>query len=70
MPELIEEDPGDIPKEITVTLDDGRKIHMTRNEEGDMELCNGDEACVTLPAMAPEFLAIYEFFQTMARKQK
>ena len=42
---------------------------MTRNEEGDMELCNGDEACVTLPATAPEFLAIYEFFQTMARKQ-
>jgi len=70
MPELLEADPGDSPETVTVTLDNGQEIHMTRNEDGDMELCNGDEACVTLPATAPEFLAIYEFFQTMARKQK
>ena len=70
MPELLEADPGDSPETVTVTLDNGQEIHMTRNEDGDMELCNGDEACVTLPATAPEFMAIYEFFQTMARKQK
>lgn len=61
---------GDYSEEISITLDDGRVITMTRTEEGQMELCNGDEACVSLPTTAPEFLAIYEFFQTMERKKK
>ena len=61
---------GEFPEEVTVTLDNGREIRMSRSENGGIELCNGDEACVTLPATAPEFLAIYEFFQTMARKER
>ncbi len=61
---------GEFPEEVIVTLDNGREIRMTRSDEGGIELCNGDEACVTLPATAPEFLAIYEFFQTMARKKR
>jgi hypothetical protein len=61
---------GEFPEEVTVTLDNGREIHMSRSEDGGIELCNGDEACVTLPATAPEFLAILEFFQTMARKER
>jgi hypothetical protein len=66
--DLIEE--GEFPEEVTVTLDNGREIHMSRSDDGGIELCNGDEACVTLPATAPEFLAIYEFFQTMTRKKR
>ena len=61
---------GEFPEEVTVTLDNGREIRMSRSEDGGIELCNGDEACVILPATAPEFLAIYEFFQTMARKKR
>ena len=61
---------GEFPEEVTITLDNGREIRMSRSDDGGIELCNGDEACVTLPATAPEFMAIYEFFQTMARKER
>ena len=67
--ELTSENPGEHPEEVIITLDNGREIRMTRSDDGGMELCNGVEACVTLPATAPEFLAVYEFFQTMAKKQ-
>ena len=54
----------DWSEEVEISLQDGSTISMRRSETGGIELCH-DNACLELPATAPQFLGILEFFQTL-----
>lgn len=56
---------------IEIALKDGTLITMRRGEQG-LELCHEGSnpeqgTCLSLPATAPEFLALIEFFQQLAK---
>ena len=52
----------DFSDQVTLTLKDGSTVTMRRAEHG-LEICHSD-TCLTLPATAPEFLALMEFMET------
>ncbi len=56
---------------VEISLKDGTLITMRRGEQG-LELCHEradpeESVCLSLPATAPEFLALMEFFQQLAK---
>lgn len=48
---------------VTLTMKDGSLVTMRRSDDGGVEICHVD-SCLTLPASAPEFLALLEFMET------
>ncbi len=61
--------PGEVDwsEAVEISLQDGSTISMRRSETGGIELCHAD-ACLELPATAPQFLGILEFFTTLSKK--
>lgn len=53
----------DWSEEVSIPLPNGTVITMRRDDEG-LTVCH-DSACLSLPATAPQFLALLEFFQTL-----
>jgi hypothetical protein len=56
---------------VEISLQDGTRITMRRGEQG-LEVCHEgvdpeQDTCLSLPATAPEFLALMEFFQQLAK---
>lgn len=60
-----------VSDQVEISLKDGTRITMRRDEQG-LELCHEgadpeQDVCLSLPASAPEFLALMEFFQQLAK---
>lgn len=62
-------DEADWTELVEIALKDGSTITMRRVDSGGLELCH-DTACLNIPATAPEFLGLLEFFQTLSNGVK
>ncbi|MDZ4263825.1 MAG: hypothetical protein U1B30_16025 [Pseudomonadota bacterium] len=58
----------DFNDEVTLTMKDGSIVRMRRADDGGVEICHSD-TCLSLPATAPEFLALLEFMETFQAGQ-
>ncbi len=58
-------EPGEAD-EVILVLASGQHIRFRREVGGGMEICH-ERACLSMPATAAQFLALMEFFETLAK---